>query len=117
MRRYGYNDSSLKSRRQSLRKSQTDTELFLWQNLRDRQLKGCKFYRQYSVGSYILDFYCPKARLALELDGGQHVENQDYDNQRTVFLNEKGITVLRFWNNQVLQSLNEVLARIWEVLP
>ncbi len=112
MRRIEYNRSSVMPRRKELRKNQTDAELQLWQEVRGNRLEGCKFYRQYSVGPYILDFYCPKARLAIELDGSQHVENRDYDRQRSLFLNGHDITVLRFWNNEVFNNLEGVLLKV-----
>ena len=71
-----------------------------------------KFFRQYSFGSYILDFYCPEKKLAVELDGGQHnlPESKEYDAARTNFLNAHGVEVLRFWNNEVLCEMEGVLA-------
>lgn len=80
-----YNDPHFKDRRRLLRKEQTEVEKKLWLHIRNRQIHGCKFFRQYGVGSYILDFYCPEVRLAIELDGGQHNEesNKEYDKLRT----------------------------------
>ena len=112
------NDPSLKEKRRDLRKNQTDAEKLLWARLRNKQLLGNKFYRQYSVGAYILDFYCPDHRLAIELDGGQHAaeEKQMYDEVRSAFLKSEGIAVVRFWNNDVMQNLNGVLLRIAECI-
>lgn len=83
-----YNKRKLKSRRRSLRKLQTPAERKLWAYLRNRRLNGFRFVRQYSVGWYILDFYCPKARLCVELDGSHHkrVDVSEYDNRRTAYL-------------------------------
>ena len=106
-----YNDSNSKIRRRLLRRSQTDAENKLWQILRHSQMSGLKFFRQYSIDSYIVDFYCPKIRLAVEVDGGQHLENQ-YDLQRTNDLNQKGVVVLRFWNNEVLANAHGVYEKI-----
>ncbi|PIP30112.1 DNA-cytosine methyltransferase [Candidatus Jorgensenbacteria bacterium CG23_combo_of_CG06-09_8_20_14_all_54_14] len=106
-----YNSEDLKERRRSLRRLQTDAERKLWQVLRGKQMEGARFVRQYSVGSYILDFYCPALRLAIEVDGSQHIDN-DYDTKRTKYLKEKDITVIRFWNNDVLQNLNGVYEKI-----
>lgn len=81
-------------------------------------MMNCKFYRQYSVGRYILDFYCPGVRVAIEIDGGQHnwVENQDLDAERTNYLNVQGINVIRFWNREVTDNLDGVLQKIGEVI-
>jgi very-short-patch-repair endonuclease len=71
-----------------------------------------KFFRQYSFGPYILDFYCPQKKLAVELDGGQHnqLDGREYDADRTNYLNVYGIEVVRFWNNEVLGNMDGVLA-------
>ena len=71
-----------------------------------------KFFRQYSIGPYILDFYCPTLKLAIELDGGQHnqPENRDYDSARSEYLKAQGIEVTRFWDNEVLHDIQSVLA-------
>lgn len=106
------NDPSLKQKRQRLRRDQTDAERRLWYYLRNKRLNGFKFFRQYSVGAYILDFYCPKCRLAIEVDGGQHMDNAAQDAQRTHFLNEQNIRVVRFWNNDVLGNTDTVLEEI-----
>ena len=69
-------------------------------------MQDLKFYRQYSVGSYILDFYCPKKRLCIEADGGQHAEEdgERHDEKRSQYLHTKGIKVIRFWNNEILRN-------------
>ena len=71
-----------------------------------------RFIRQYSAGPYVLDFYCPKLKLAIELDGGQYAQddNQDYDAARSAYLKSQGIDVIRFWNHEVLQATENVLA-------
>ena len=69
-----YNDKILKTRRRELRVNQTDTEKIIWQKLRNKQVNGFKFFRQYSIGAYIVDFYCSELRLVVELDGYQHNE-------------------------------------------
>jgi len=88
----------------------TDAERSVWRILRGRQLVGKKFYRQYSVGRYILDFYCPAIRLAIEIDGGQHNDdaNRILDEERTKYLLTHGIRVIRFWNNDVLTNIEGV---------
>jgi very-short-patch-repair endonuclease len=108
------NNPNLKKRRRELRKNQTDAEKMLWQKLRNQRLRDLKFFRQYSVGPFILDFYCPKIRLAIELDGGghNHEEARVYDFERTAYLKTQDIKVLRFWNHEVFKNLDEVLGRI-----
>jgi len=98
-----------------LRKNQTDAEQLLWGLLRDRRFLGKKFRRQHPVGRYILDFYCHEEKLALEIDGGQHnpEDQREYDDKRTALLNEQGIRVIRFWNNEVLQQTESVLEALY----
>ncbi|MCL5774117.1 MAG: endonuclease domain-containing protein [Firmicutes bacterium] len=78
-----------------------------------------KFFRQYSIDGYILDFYSPKLKLAIELDGGQHteIENQEYDEIRSNYLKKQGIYVLRFWNIDIIQNIEGVLQKISEITP
>ena len=101
-----------------LRKNATDAENLLWQLLCRNQLNGFGFRRQHPLGSYILDFYCHQAKLAIELDGGQHAEDSQLnrDEKRSAWLREQGITVMRFWNNEVLTNTEGVLQRIAEAL-
>lgn len=108
------NDPALKQRRRDLRRDQTEAEKSFWANVRNRQFHGVKFFRQYSVGPYILDFYCPALKLAVELDGGQHLdpETKEYDETRTEYLKAHGIEVLRFWNNDVLTDMQSVLTEL-----
>ena len=95
-----------------LRKDLTPVEAILWQALRNKQLEGLKFRRQHPVGNFILDFYCPSCKLAIEVDGEIHDCQIDYDNGRTSRLAEYGYTVLRFSNKQVISDLPGVLAEI-----
>jgi very-short-patch-repair endonuclease len=106
--------SDIRNLAQNLRKNQTHAERLLWSKLRSRGLSGYKFRRQHPIDNYILDFYCHEARLAIELDGGQHAktENLEKDSKRTVTLNQIGIRVIRFWNNEVLENLDDVVAEI-----
>jgi very-short-patch-repair endonuclease len=101
-----------------LRKNSTDAEQLLWEILRDRRLYGIKFRRQHPIGKFILDFYSHENKLAIELDGGGHNEQQQkqYDEQRTKSLEGEGIKVLRFWNHDVLQKTEVVLEVIWNAL-
>jgi very-short-patch-repair endonuclease len=113
--RYQYN-KKFSNFSQSNRKSPTDAEKQLWYRLRNRQLAGFKFRRQYPIDRFILDFYCLEKQLGVELDGSQHIEAKDYDDNREAFLHSKGITVLRFWDNEVLVNTEGVLTRILEHL-
>jgi very-short-patch-repair endonuclease len=89
----------------------TDAESRLWRALRRDQLNGLHFRRQHPVGAFTLDFYCPSLRLAVEVDGGQHAEQQKQaDDRRTRWLAEKGVVVVRYWNNDVLSNLEGVLS-------
>ncbi|HEU0051311.1 MAG TPA: endonuclease domain-containing protein [Patescibacteria group bacterium] len=112
--KFTFNDPHLKDRRSDLRQNSTDSERLLWSRLRARQISGLKFFRQYSVGPYILDFYCPTKHLAIEVDGGQHMEKEqkEYDEDRTAFLESHGIRVVRFWSNEILKNLSGVLQKI-----
>jgi len=106
------------TRARLLRKNSTAQERRLWRQLRNRQFEGWKFRRQHPIDCYILDFYCPKARLAIELDGGGHnfPTRESLDQQRTNFLASKGIKVVRFWNHQVTEQLDSILETIWSAL-
>jgi very-short-patch-repair endonuclease len=103
-------------RARHLRREMTDAEHKLWRFLRDKNLVAAKFRRQVPIGNYIVDFCCLDRRLIVELDGGQHAEQEDADALRSRFLAEKGFRVLRFWNEQVLNGtefvVEEILAEI-----
>ena len=97
-----------------LRADQTDVEERLWSHLRGRQLEGEKFVRQLQIDAYVADLACRSARLAIELDGGQHTP--DRDAARTAIIERYGYRVLRFWNNDVLADLDAVLEAIRQEL-
>jgi very-short-patch-repair endonuclease len=96
-----------------MRRGQTDAERKLWYAVRAGRLDGWKFRRQVPIGRYIVDFVCPARRLIVELDGGQHADQQDYDAARTAFLEGQGYRVMRFQNGEVLRNLVEVTGQIW----
>jgi adenine-specific DNA-methyltransferase len=98
----------LTSRARELRSNPTDAERTLWQQLRLRQLGGYKFCRQQPLGPYIVDFVCLEKRLIVEVDGGKHSEQAEYDTGRTAWLEAQGFRVLRFWNHEVLQNIDAV---------
>ncbi len=92
-----------------LRLSPSKAQLTLWYYLRNKQLKGFKFRREHPMGHYIVDFVCLTKKLIVEIDGGQHAIQVDYDTQRTAWLSAQGYKVLRFWNNEVLTNTEAVL--------
>ncbi len=96
-------------RARQLRRNHTDAEKALWYELRDRRFRNLKFKRQFPVAPYIVDFVCLGNKLIVELDGGQHSEQQEYDRQRTNFLETCGYKVIRFWNDEVLKNMPGVL--------
>lgn len=110
MTRYSYN-KSLVGFSQSNRKNQTEAEKHLWHHLRSR-IHGYKFRRQFPIDNFILDFYCIKRKIAIELDGGQHKNHRIYDKWRSARLAEKGITILRFWDSEIFQNIQGVLEKI-----
>jgi len=100
----------------SLRKNQTGAEAKLWSRLRNRQLAGRKFRRQFPIAGYAADFACIEAKLVIELDGGQHADAAMYDSRRTSEFEACGFFVLRFWNGDVLKDVEAVMATIHAVL-
>ena len=109
-----YNRKYLKSRRKDLRNNSTQAEIILWQYLKGSKLEGRKVRRQQSIGNYIVDFYCPKERLVIELDGEVHFNPEaiEYDKQRTKYLESLFINVIRFENKEVIFNIETVLRRI-----
>ena len=101
-----------------LRKNATDYERILWGHRRNRNFGEYKFRRQHPIDRYILDFYCPAAKLAIELDGSGHDSHARviHDQARDSFLAAQGITVIRFWNHEVREELDGVLEAIWLAL-
>ena len=106
-----HNLKELAGRRKELRKRSTEAENLLWKELRNNKF-GLRFRRQYSIGGYILDFYCPRRRLIVEVDGPIHKSNQEYDVIRDKYFRELDYTVLRFTNNEVTNSMETVVKEI-----
>jgi very-short-patch-repair endonuclease len=107
----------IKQNARDLRKNMTDAERTLWSRIKSRRLQGFRFRRQHPVGNYIVDFVCLELKLVIELDGGQHMDQQQYDERRDSFLKAQGFTVLRFWNNKVMKEVDGVLESILTFLP
>ncbi len=113
-----YNKDLKQLSRRNLRKNMTDAELLLWSKLRGKQLKERQFNRQKIIDNYIADFYCSKARLVIEVDGGRHYghKGREKDLKRGDYMTRAGITVLRCSDREVLRNLDAVLEKIWNGL-
>lgn len=103
---------SLLDNAKTLRRTMTEAEQKLWYHLRAHRFMGRKFKRQKPIGRYVVDFICLEEKLVIELDGGQHAENTEYDQERDLWLRSQGYTVLRFWNNELMNETEGVLERI-----
>jgi len=110
---------NLKQYSRQLRDNMTDAERHLWAKIRMKQIKGYQFYRQKPIGDYIVDFYCPKAKLIIEIDGSHHFFNETVkeDKIRDDYLDSLGLRILRFTNTDVLTHIEEVLERIEDEIP
>jgi very-short-patch-repair endonuclease len=106
-----YNKTNNKEKRRELRKNQTPEELIFWAHVKNRKFHGYKFRRQYSIGNYVVDFYCPELKLVVEIDGGQHYEENriEHDKFRTKFFNDAGMKVRRYTNLDIKNNLESAL--------
>jgi len=95
-----------------LHRNMTPAEVKLWARLRAHRLEGVHFRNQHAIGNYIVDFCAPRKKLIIELDGSQHRELEEYDKERTEYLESKGYQVLRFWNNDVIIDIESVIRAI-----
>jgi very-short-patch-repair endonuclease len=114
-----FNKVEVKENRRYLRQNMPKAEVIIWSQIKNKQRLNSRFLRQFSVGKYILDFYCPIIKLAIEIDGDSHFKNKEkteYDFIRENYLSEFGITVLRFTNYDVYNSLNAVVLSIDEMI-
>jgi very-short-patch-repair endonuclease len=111
-------DDSPRERGRRLRAQSTTAEQKLWRHLRAKRFAGFKFRRQHRIGRYFADFCCIQRRLIIELDGGQHAEQaqEEQDAARTAYLNEQGYRVMRFWNGQISADIDDVLEAIYAAL-
>ncbi len=109
-----YNRVSEKEKRKRLRAALSPFEIKLWAYLRQRQVSGCKFRRQASIGPFVVDFYCPEARLAIEVDGDSHFTDtqKTYDKKREQYIKSFNIRILRFTNKDIAESLEGVINKI-----
>lgn len=117
MARFYNRPTSLVTRR-VLRQTSPAPEMVLWQHLKARQFFGFKFRRQYSIGSYVTDFYCPAKRIAIEIDGESHFESQlaiENDKARQQYIESCGIAVIRFTNQEIMKNLDGVLSKLTEI--
>ncbi len=108
------NKPEFKSRRKYLRNNCTNAEQLLWNSLSGRKLKNCKFRRQHGFGLYIVDFYCSEKHLVIEVDGDSHFtkEGKEYDAQRSLYLENLNLKVVRFCNDEIFHDLENVLKKI-----
>jgi very-short-patch-repair endonuclease len=104
-----------KERARELRKNLTEPERALWKQLRDAQL-GFRFRRQHNLGEFVLDFYCPALRLAIEVDGSSHHDRQGYDAMRDAYVERQGIRVVRVWNMEIRDPFGEAMIKIQEAI-
>jgi len=111
-------NKSLQPSARDLRKNMTEAERFLWSKIRRKQLNGYQFYRQKNIGNYIVDFYCPAAKLIIELDGGQHFSptGLEKDKIRDDYLRGLGFTILRFSDREVFKNIEGVIERMLKYL-
>lgn len=114
-----FNGSIFTGRRRVLRKNMTRAEILLWSRLRRKQLNGCRFRRQFGIGKYVVDFYCPELSLAIEVDGDVHGESEqarlDVIRQREI--ESLGIRLLRYSNHDIYQNIDGVLSDIFRTTP
>ena len=111
-------NKNLKILARNLRENMTDAERLIWMKIRRKGLKNSQFYRQKIIGNYIVDFYCPKANLVIEIDGGQHYmdEGKKKDEKRDSYIQRLGLKVLRFSDRDVLKNINSVSEEVFNNL-
>lgn len=116
-RNYEYN-TFINAKQLRKKENTTEAEKLLWYYIKNKQLNNCKFRRQVPIGNFVVDFLCIEKKLIIELDGGQHNEDNNikYDNTRTEYLQGLGYNVVRFWNNEVFQNMENVLETIYKYL-
>ena len=108
--------SKIFARAKELHRNMSPAEAKLWKYLRAHRMDNVHFRNQHAIGNYIVDFCAPRKKLIIELDGSQHLDQAEYDEERTKYLETRGYKVLRFWNNDVMNQLETVLQTIWNAL-
>jgi len=103
-------------RAKELHRNMSPAEAKLWKHLRAHRMGDVHFRNQHAIGNYIVDFCAPRRKLIIELDGSQHLDQAEYDEERTKYLEARGYRVLRFWNNDVMDNTEAVLKVIWSTL-
>jgi very-short-patch-repair endonuclease len=113
-----FNRKKETKRRKALRRNMPEAEIILWSKLKGKQIYGYKFRRQYSVGTYVVDFYCPKLKLAIEVDGISHLQpgSETRDNERQKYIETYGIRFLRYINTDIYENLEGVIEQIGETI-
>jgi len=108
----------MKKRRQGLRNSAPKAEVILWSHLKGKQVAGYKFRRQYSIGGFVVDFYCPRLRLVIEVDGPTHLGNEQklFDKERQLCIEQLGIKFLRFTNRDIYKNMRGVIEMIYDFI-
>src|SRR5215210_3239681 len=99
-----------------LHRNMTPAEVKLWSRLRAHRLEGIHFRNQHAIGNYVVDFCAPRKKLIIELDGSQHLEQVEYDAERTRYLESKGYKVIRFWNKDVMKDMDSVIRAIMQAM-
>jgi len=107
-----FNKTKEKEKRRRLRNNPTYTEKVLWLSLRKRQILGVRFLRQYGVNYFVIDFYAPKIKLAIEVDGSSHIGKEEYDAERQKYIESFDIKMIRFTDEQVMGNTNNVVKSI-----
>jgi very-short-patch-repair endonuclease len=114
-REFHYNYIAMKNRRKQLRNQANESEQIMWTKLRKSQL-GFKFTRQYSVDGYVMDFYCPKLRIGIEIDGGIHRSKLEYDAYRDKYIKSYDIKVIKFSDQEVINNIDVVIKKLCPLL-
>ncbi|MBM3126132.1 MAG: endonuclease domain-containing protein [Chloroflexi bacterium] len=103
-------------RAKQLHREMTPAEAKLWAHLRAHRMGDTHFRNQHAIGNYIVDFCATRRKLIIELDGSQHLDQEEYDEERSAYLMSKGYQILRFWNNEVIDDTETILTVIWNTL-
>ncbi len=111
-----FNRQAEKDKRRKLRREATNAEKILWFSLRKKQIEKVRFLRQYSIGKFVIDFYAPRIKLAIEVDGSSHIGKEEYDSMRQKYIESFHIMVIRITNEQVFGNPDKVIAEIKKVV-